>query len=224
MNHEEAKQIVDKIFNSIRTAISNEQIDSLISGELDENKMDSQAYPYLHFSITPSEIQELLNSGLLSSDGNLTPNLSKRDDLNSLTKLLYSVLWKNGDLKKIKHIVQGVQQTGELTSNKEDGLVFYQFGKFLTKSGQPIIDQHVLRAFAVYRATDLKEVEQLRWKGIINKNDRTLIEDYKNWLKSDELTAELRNNHEYSYHIDQLLFALGKTIKLTRKKTRGNSR
>ena len=224
MNHEEAKSTVNRIFNSIKSATSNEHIDGLIAGELDKNKMDSEAYPYLHFSLTSSEIQELFNSGLLNSDGNLTSNLSKRDDLNPLIKLLYSVLWKNGDLKKIRHIVEGVQQTDERTSNKEDGLVFYQFGKFLTKTGQPIIDQHVLRAFAVYRATDPQEIERLRWKRTLDKNDRPLIEDYKNWLKSDELTAELRNNHEYSYHIDQLLFALGKTIKLTRKKTRGNSR
>ncbi|MEQ9466455.1 MAG: hypothetical protein RLN88_03535 [Ekhidna sp.] len=223
MNHEQAKETVDEIFNSIRTATSNEHIDELISGELYKNKMDSEAYPYLHFSLTPSEIQELINSRLINSDGNITPNISERDDLNPLTKLLYSVLWKNGDLKKIKHIVQGIQQIDEPTSDKEDGLVFYQFGKFLTKTGQPIIDQHVLRAFAIYRTTDLHEVEQLRWKGTLNKKDRPLIEDYKNWLKSNELTAELRSEHEYSYHIDQLLFALGKTIK-TSKRTRGNSR
>ncbi len=220
MNHELAKLTVDEIFNLIKTATTNSQIDELISGQLDENKMDSEAYPYLHFSLTPNEIQQLFNSGLLNSDGNLANSISQRDDLNPLTKLLYAVLWKNGDLKKIKHIVQGVQRTDELTSNKENGLVFYQFGKFLTKTGQPIIDQHVLRAFAVYKSTEVEEVRQLRKKGTLNKNDRPLIEEYKIWLKSDELTAELRSNHEYSYHIDQLLFALGKTIKVTRKNER----
>lgn len=223
MNHEQAKLKVDEVFASIRTSSSNKQIDDLIAGELATNKMDAEAYPYLHFSLTASEVEELFNSGILNSEGNLSSDFSERLDLDPLNKLLYSVLWKNGDLKKIKHIVQGVQQTNELKTTKEDGLVFYQFGKFLTKSGQPIIDQHVLRAFAVYKATEPQQVQQLRNKGTINKKDLPLIEEYKNWLRSNELTAELRNQNEYSYHIDQLLFALGKAIKLT-KKTRGNSR
>jgi len=220
MNNKEAKQIVNKIFTSIRTATSNEQIDELISGELEKNKMDKTAYPYLDFSITPSEIQELVNLGILNSEGNLSPSFSKRNDLNSVTKLLYSVLWKNGDLKKIKHIVQGIQQSNKQTSLKDDGLVFYQFGKFLTKTGQPIIDQHVLRAFAIYRSKDDDEIKLLRKKGAVNKGDRAFIEEYKNWLKSGELTAELRSKHQYSYHIDQLLFALGKTIKTSKKSER----
>ncbi|MBC6399585.1 MAG: hypothetical protein GDA37_00935 [Ekhidna sp.] len=119
MNHEKAKLTVDRTFKSIQTATSNKQIDSLISGELNKNKMDTQVYPYLHFSISSPEIQELFNSGLLNSDGNLASNISQRDDLNPLTKLLYSVLWKNGDLKKIKHIVQGIQQT-----NKKEATTF----------------------------------------------------------------------------------------------------
>ena len=135
---------------------------------------------------------------------------------------MYSVLWKNRDLKKIKHIVQGILKHDEVVCSKEDGLVFYQFGKFLTKTGQPIIDQHVLRAFRIYQTKDLKEVARWRKKDTLNKTDRSLIDDYKDWLKSDEITKDLRNQQDYSYHIDQLLFALGKTIKLVKSQRSNN--
>ena len=75
-------------------------------------------------------------------------------------KLLYSIIWKNGDLLKVKHIIQGILESEiENVDNndkefveKQDSLVFYQFGKYLTKkNNEPIIDQHVVRAFAVSR-------------------------------------------------------------------------
>jgi hypothetical protein len=40
-----------------------------------------------------------------------------------------------------------------------------------------------------------------------------IIRQYIAWLSSDELTNELKNEPDYSYHIDKLLFATGKTIK-----------
>ena len=92
----------------------------------------------------------------------------------------------------------------------------------MTKTGQPIIDQHVLRAFRIYQTKDLKEVARWRKKDTLNKTDRSLIDDYKDWLKSDEITKDLRNQQDYSYHIDQLLFALGKTIKLVKSQRSNN--
>jgi hypothetical protein len=52
--------------------------------------------------------------------------------------------WKNNDLKKLKHIIEGIKDENEY---KKTGIVFYQFGKHLRNIGEPIIDQHVLRAF-----------------------------------------------------------------------------
>ena len=66
-----------------------------------------------------------------------------------------------------------------------------------------------------------KEIEKLKNDSIIDlecyqKKHKPIIEKYKNWLTSDELTKELKNQKEYIYHLDKLLFALGKTIKSTK--------
>lgn len=92
--------------------------------------------------------------------------------------------------------------------------MFYQFGKYLTKlPGQPIIDQHVIRAFGIYKATNLDEITRLRHMKIIDKTHIDIIEAYKVWLISDAIHDELKNNVDYTYYIDNLLFATGKIIK-----------
>jgi hypothetical protein len=55
------------------------------------------------------------------------------------------MVWKNGDLKKLKHIANGIADAKETSDNYNDAPVFYQFGKYLTdKENHPIIDQHVI--------------------------------------------------------------------------------
>ena len=89
----------------------------------------------------------------------------------------------------------------------------------MTKTqGQPIIDQHVIRAFAIYKETDTKNVEKLRKLETLDKKQKPLIAEYKQWLISDNLSDELKNNTDYSYHIDKLLYATGKTIKLQKQR------
>lgn len=213
MTDKEAKNEVDEVFAKIKQATTTGQIDALISGDIVKYQMDSETYPHLNFNITPADIEELQKADVLTKEGSLPNNFSNNKDLSPITKLLYAVLWKNGDLKKIRHIIQGILDADESTNDKESGLVFYQFGKFLTQTGQPIIDQHVLRSFGIYQNIELPIIDSLRNKSTINKNDKVLIERYKQWLKSDELTRSLRQQPDYSYHIDKLLFALGKMVK-----------
>ena len=99
-------------------------------------------------------------------------------------------------------------------TNKEDALVFYQFGKYLTKvPGEPIIDQHILRAFAIYTSTDMLNIKNFRKMKSVGKKQISLIIAYKAWLTSNEITEDLKKEADYSYHIDKLLFAAGKTVK-----------
>ena len=93
-------------------------------------------------------------------------------------------------------------------------MVFYQFGRYLTKEdGEPIVDQHVLRAFGIFKAKgNRKEVDRLRKLSIVTKKDHKLIEDYRHWLRT-ALTPELRRVDNYAYHVDKVLFALGKAVK-----------
>lgn len=203
-------EIVRRTFEKLRTSKTVDEIEKILDDLKIESKyrMDDKVYPRLKFKITKQEIDELKEKGLITAD-NLLTDISSAD---TLTKLLYSVSWKNGDLKKVKHIIEGII-SGQ-TDEKENGLVFYQFGKYLTKKpGEPIIDQHVLRAFGIFKANgDKDKIEKLKRLSLITKKEKELIDQYKLWLRT-ELTKELRSIDNYSYYVDKVLFAVGKSVK-----------
>ena len=219
---DEVREIVRDVFNKIKKA---ESIGDLIKIEddlKDFKKLNSQDYPQIAFSLTNEEIEGLKSRGILGldDDGYLSfkNNISEKI-VDPLTKLLYVLAWKNGDLKKIKHIVKGVLEADKGNDDQKEALVFYQFGKYLTKNGQPIIDQHVIRAFSVYKAEEEKEQEEWRgFDGQMGSKDKIKIykdqiSKYIDWLVSGELKEELRLEKDYTYYIDRILFATGKAIK-----------
>ena len=203
-------EIITRTFEKLLTSKTIDEVERILDDlKVDmKYRMDDKVYPRLKFKITKQEIEELKEKGIITAD-NLLADLS---DADPLTKLLYSVSWKNGDLKKVKHIIEGIVSGKQ--DEKENGLVFYQFGKYLTKKpGEPIIDQHVLRAFGVYKANgDKEKLDRLKRLSLITKKEKELIDQYKLWLRTD-LRKELRDNDNYSYHVDKVLFAVGKSIK-----------
>ncbi|GCC53735.1 hypothetical protein SanaruYs_39840 [Chryseotalea sanaruensis] len=203
-------EIVTRTFEKLLTSKTIDEVELILDDlKVDmKYRMDDKVYPRLKFKITKQEIEELKEKGIITAD-NLLADLSNADPL---TKLLYSISWKNGDLKKVKHIIEGIVSGQQ--DEKENGLVFYQFGKYLTKKpGEPIIDQHVLRAFGAYKANgDKEKLDRLKRLSLITKKEKELIDQYKLWLQTD-LTKELRDSDNYSYHVDKVLFAVGKSIK-----------
>ena len=221
MTNSQVQDLVYYVFEKILEAESIQSLEKIFddpnAAPIKKCRLDEKSYPKLHFKITA---EELNNLECINKDYTLNSVISGLD-LNPLTKLLYAVCWKNGDLKKVKHIVQGILSDQNNTDKKEDGLVFYQFGKYLTKKpGEPIIDQHIIRAFSIYKIInpDDNDLNRIRRKSIIDKKDQNCIVEYKNWLSTD-LKEQLRKSEDYCYYIDQLLFALGKAIKI-RSKTR----
>jgi len=213
MTDQEAIEFTNKIFDLIKRAKTISDLEKIQDEIPIKNRMNIDGYPKIEFSLSGKEIQTLFDKKILDKDHNFATDItSKLTD--PLSKLLYATAWKNGDLKKIKHIIKGILDSENENSDQDEALVFYQFGKYLTKTpGQPIIDQHVIRAFAIYNSTDNSQTTTLRRIGIIDKSHKTIISRYKKWLTSDLLTTELRSETDYSYHIDKLLFATGKTIK-----------
>lgn len=215
MNDQQALKFILDIFDLLKKSksiLDLEEIPDKI-GIPNKNRMSIDGYPKIEYKINQTEIQSLLNDKILDNNLNFTKDItSKLSD--PITKLLYAISWKNGDLKKVRHIVRGILDSDKENIDQDEALVFYQFGKYLTKTpGQPIIDQHVIRAFAIYKLTDIEQTKALRQMEIIDKRHKLIIRQYKEWLTSDELTHELRNEKDYTYHIDKLLFATGKTIK-----------
>lgn len=198
---------VKNVFEKLEKITSIEEIELLFLG-FEKFRMNDDVYPQIQFKIEKNDIENLISKGIITED----KALSKGFDGDALSKLLYAVLWKNGDLSKIKHIIEGI--LGENEEDKDNGLVFHQFGKYLTKKeGEPIIDQHVLRAFGIYKANgNEEEIKQLKKLSLITKKQKDLIKDYKNWLKTG-LQPTLIAEDNYSYEVDKLLFALGKSLK-----------
>jgi hypothetical protein len=73
-----------------------------------------------------------------------------------------------------------------------------------------------LRAFKVFRTdlTNEEEISKSRKLTTIGKNEMDLIKYYKAWLLSNDITTELKKEINYAYHIDKVLFAVGKKIKI----------
>lgn len=208
--------MVDSIFDNIINSKSISDLERILEKNEIETKywIKSDDYPKIKFNISISEIEKLENESFII-DNIINHNMIKDVD-NTIAKLLYAMAWKNGDLKKIKHIIQGIKDVEESSSEKNDGLVFYQYGKYLTKQvGEPIIDQHVLRAFKVYLTDADKEDDicEARNLATVGKKEIELIKDYKNWLLSEAISDELKRETDYAYHIDKILFAVGKKIK-----------
>jgi hypothetical protein len=224
MTKEQAKEFTNKIFDLIKEAKTIEDLKKIPETLKipSKNEMDDLNYPQIKFDIKPEEIQTLINNKILDKNLNFVDDITE-NLTDPLTKLLYATAWKNGDLKKIKHIIKGIKEVNT-NSEQEKALVFYQFGKYLTKTqGQPIIDQHVIRAFAIYKNSDINIVEKFQKLETLNKNYKELIIDYINWLKSNELNDTLKSLPDYTYHIDKLLFATGKTIKFKKPRKLKNT-
>ena len=221
MTNSEAIKFTKGIFKYIKEAKSIRDLERIFdtAEELNRNKMSSESYPKINFEINYTEIKSLIEAKFIDDDLNFAADISSMIK-DPFTKLLYATLWKNGDLKKIKHIIKGIKDTEAENSDQENALVFHQFGKYLTKKpGEPIIDQHVIRAFALYIKTDENDILKFRKLQLLDKTCIPIINEYKKWLVSDELTEELKQEKDYTYFIDKLLFATGKTIKTHKSKS-----
>lgn len=216
----ESIKLIKELFERITTSDSIVDIEK-ISIDLSiptKNLMDPKKYPKINFGISKDEIEFLLNQQTLNPNYSISSEVS--DKLSDpFAKLLYAMAWKNGDLEKIKHIVKGIMESNASVSDQEQALVFYQFGKYLTKSiGQPIIDQHVIRAFGVYKSIESDDqVAFYRKLQSLNKAHKEIIQEYITWLNSDVLSQNLKSQPDFAYYIDKLLFAAGKSIKLNSK-------
>ena len=206
-----------RVFDELMKCKTTREVDGLLVGHNISNSFyfSEETYPKIPFKISQEEIIELREKGVLADDYTIL-DIS---GFSAIEKLLYSLIWKNGDLKKLKHIVAGVLAQSE--DSADQGIVFHQYGKFLSgKPNEPIIDQHVLRAFAVYEFRgNSTVVDRYKKLEVITKKEIGLIARYKQWL-SEKLTFELRQDPEYTYHVDKVLFALGKYIKFKNRRNR----
>lgn len=191
-----------KLFESIGRSKTKEQLEEVAKDY--KINLDNTKYPRLNFKITKSEIDELKNSKSLciNERGVLT---IKQDDLSPISKLLYSLVWKQGDIQKLKLIIKGIEEVENPKLDNIERFVFYCFGNHLANSKEyPIIDQHVIRAYNLYCANS--NFDFIRKSDKVTANDR---EKYLIWFQ------EFKNvDSEFLYLLDRILFEIGKVVKI----------
>lgn len=204
MSDREAIKLVEKTILKIKAAKNNKELEK-IPGELSFRfSYDERKYPPLTFEFSNKEIKSI--ETIFSKDQGVAIDIQPllKDPI---TKLLYALVWKQGDLIKLNAIADGLTGT-EPESNRP--VIFHQFGKHLANREEPIVDQHVLRAFAVSTVIgDISKVAEIRKK---NNFDFDLINSYKEWFKKTKLSE-----HNSGTILDHIMFGLGKTIKSSLK-------
>lgn len=210
-----AKRFVDQTFAEIQAATAVECLRRLTteSDILSAHAMPESKYPKIEFSLTPEELEQLYETRVLDRNNRISGPLFDAE-LSPLEKILYAVVWKNGDLGKEKSIIDGVlaDPADELP---ESGIVFHQLGRHLRSRAEPIIDQHVIRAFAIYDTDETagKQLKRYRRLAILGSRHRSLVHRYKAWLESSSLSPGLTRHSEYRFEVDKVLFALGRAVK-----------
>lgn len=222
MENDKVKELVEKVFSLIDKAKHPEDIEDIIKHrdledfktQLQKNAVKTATFPQINFQFTKDDVK-VLEKYIKDGKFKIQENSEIKDPL---SKLLYSLAWKNGDLGKIEHIYNGiVAGLNNPSENVKQAIVFHQFGKHLTNpKEQPIIDQHVIRAYAIYKKVgernDFRQFEE-----ITNKHNY-IVNSYIEWIQTLTTKNNVENKTDFIYHIDRLLFSVGKTIKLKKMK------
>lgn len=218
------KNKVDNVFKRLESQIDTDSKGTIIKDsnlkkyiiedfDLGDYEINREKYPTILYNVSSEEIAELQKNGFLDNQNKFTKKLSENlNQMDPITKLLYAMVWKNGDLGKERTIVEGILATSD--DLPEQGIVFHQFGKFLKDHKEPIIDQHVMRCFLIKNANANaeQEIEEYLQITTVTKKHIDIIKKYKEWVK------EIVKNKKYSANdIDEILFALGKMIKRTKE-------
>ena len=219
------KKLVGQVMDLIKAASSDSEIlaiPSCLSGSLEhyssliEKNKPQDKFPRLYFRLSANDVNELKKMEILTDDYRISKKLaegrlSNGMQLSALEKLLYAILWKNGDLGKEKHLLDGVT---EIKTIRGPGIVFNNFGAFLSGRVPYILDQHTVRSFAVYAAVaeGVSKARNIEILKIENQWHKELIHGYEEFYGS----LDQRNFHDrdtFFYEVDRLLFGLGKLIK-----------
>lgn len=192
------KEIVENIANARQTS----DWKTILNHAVFEKRQKSEKkYPGIAQLFSREDI-EAIRDGLDLQNPN-TP----------LEKLFYAALWKNGDLSKLSHLIDGVKNA----PNNSKAVTFYHFGKFLVEPKEnPIIDQHVIRAYKLVREhgrIDQKLINEISKSGLLTIRDSENYKNYMTWVKDRHITCPQEDKVELFQNIDDVMFALGRMIK-----------
>lgn len=213
----EKNELTESSLDDLTKELEEQSIDVSLIKSFKENKFNTKQYPKLNITIGCDKEGNIIQSEIEHlesiSDKNfkkLTEHVEKSDDV--YLKLLYAIVWKQGDLTKLDGIIKGITNKSD---ESKTGTTFKSFGKHLRDKSNPIIDQHVIRAYLAITDTNNQHLYAIRKlkDNFIDKKQKE-IENYKTWLNNIYQSTIHKDNIDFFYYVDQILFTLGKTIKI----------
>ena len=131
--------------------------------------------------------------------------LLRGDNLTDLEKLFYVVSWKQGDIRKIKYVYDGLRATTDDAPSK--GLTFWYFGKHLKDPiNNPIVDRNVVLTFAIYGHT--ASIERIRKMSALSAKELPIVQAFVKWYRS-QVYLGLRSDRESRETLNDILFCVG---------------
>lgn len=124
MQNQEAYDHIKSRFQDLAGIDSLEKLDHYIKERGLKDKADAfyTKYPSFDFRLTPADIELLKSKEVITADHKLDPEKFSKDPL---TQLLAAVLWKNGDIHKVQHLIDGI--TGQEGDRTPYALIFKQY-------------------------------------------------------------------------------------------------
>ncbi|ACT96436.1 hypothetical protein [Dyadobacter fermentans] len=109
MSENEKISFIEMVFSHLKKAKSIQELVSIPEKCAIPKKyqLDPKTYPKIEFTLDSEDVGSLINLGFLNSELNIASDISKTLT-DPLARILYALAWKNGDLKKIKHIARGM--------------------------------------------------------------------------------------------------------------------
>jgi hypothetical protein len=167
------------------------------------------SYPQIPFEITNGDLEQIKELYGFPSD------VDPAHSWTSWEKIFWAILWKDGKLESIKRIIEGAEAALKNTSKlPSSAVVYYYFGRHLTnRLKEPLVDQHVIRAYRLIENQDQSKIQEIRQAGIPTAKES---EDYRVWF-TGILNSENITTYQDSRALDSFLFALGAYAKLKPK-------
>lgn len=213
MNTQNLEMSVREIIGKIEATTTLKQLNAIVeecklTKEISEF---NEKYPSVDLSLNKQELEELQKYTLFNDDH--TFNKDEVHNATPVEKVLLAILWKNGHFNRVQYLVDGI--TGVRHSTSIHGPIFRQFGRSLSDPEEPIIDQHVLRAFRLYHAGETNEssIKSIKCKEHFTDADEELLTDYKRWFKQMIKNVQPSEKKEFNYLLDKIMFAVGKSQK-----------
>lgn len=168
--------------------------------------MRTEDYPRLAMSFSGAD------RDVLTSYAKMGPKDMLACAKTPLERLAIAALWKQADLRKVRHIAAGIVENSleaRSSCTVADAPVFRQFGRHLADpANQPIADQHTLRAYRYHLGRDLDDGRHR-----LNTVKAEEVENYVKWVGGLAAHEPSAGHADRMYEFDRSMFALGKATK-----------